>query len=321
MSSAGSIFGGVIRGIGMITSYNAMRRNGRGAGRWEAEQNKMFAGSRAYLDQWGERAGAAWKSFSENYDKFDKGFLDELTKRTMRSPEMDASRAVGDVEEYFGRANESRIRESQRRGGYDPTSGSESQALSTLARDKTRLQVGAANQAREDSFAIRDKAYRAIHDLGNEQINRAVQFGGISESARRWLAGQYGDRAGIMRDRQAAAAQTFGRALQSTSSAISSWASGSSSPGSSKPSGSPSDKPSESGVIADDAVGPPYKDGGVVRGPGGPRSDKVQAVVDGKRPVRLSAGEFIVPEQAVRYHGVKVFKKLIEEAQEGAGHG
>jgi hypothetical protein len=146
-----------------------------------------------------------------------------------------------------------------------------------------------------------------------------------------------------MRSRQSAAANTFGRALQSTMNSFSSlsnaWNGGTTgstmSGGTSKPVGAAAPATeSVSGVIPDMETegygngplwssdqGPKYKHGGLVRGPGTGTSDSVPAVIDGKKPARLSAGEFVIPEKAVRFHGTKVFKKLIEEAEEGKPHG
>lgn len=43
--------------------------------------------------------------------------------------------------------------------------------------------------------------------------------------------------------------------------------------------------------------------GGHVRGPGGPREDLVQAVGPGQQPIRLSAGEYVMPAKAVNNAG------------------
>jgi phage-related minor tail protein len=46
-----------------------------------------------------------------------------------------------------------------------------------------------------------------------------------------------------------------------------------------------------------------YSDGGKIVGPGTGTSDSVPAVVDGRRPIRVSNGEFIQPERAVAHYG------------------
>jgi hypothetical protein len=46
-----------------------------------------------------------------------------------------------------------------------------------------------------------------------------------------------------------------------------------------------------------------YQAGGFVSGPGGPRSDSVPAVIDGRTPARLSTGEFVLPADVVQRMG------------------
>lgn len=50
-------------------------------------------------------------------------------------------------------------------------------------------------------------------------------------------------------------------------------------------------------------MGPAGPTGGMVHGPGGPRDDMVQAVGPGGMPIRLSAGEYVMPASAVQGAG------------------
>lgn len=43
--------------------------------------------------------------------------------------------------------------------------------------------------------------------------------------------------------------------------------------------------------------------GRVIQGPGGPTADQVPAIIDGQQPAKLSSGEFVMPEAAVRGMG------------------
>lgn len=45
-----------------------------------------------------------------------------------------------------------------------------------------------------------------------------------------------------------------------------------------------------------------FAGGGLIRGPGGPRSDSILALVDGRSPIGVSNGEFIVNAEATRRH-------------------
>lgn len=54
---------------------------------------------------------------------------------------------------------------------------------------------------------------------------------------------------------------------------------------------------------ANEVVAAQYAGGGIVKGPGGGLDDLVAATIDGKRPARLSNGEFVVPADVVRAKG------------------
>lgn len=56
-----------------------------------------------------------------------------------------------------------------------------------------------------------------------------------------------------------------------------------------------------------------FKHGGKVRGPGTGTSDSVPALVDGRKPVRLSSGEFVIPADVVRKKGQEFFEKLLQK--------
>jgi hypothetical protein len=57
---------------------------------------------------------------------------------------------------------------------------------------------------------------------------------------------------------------------------------------------------------------PGYSNGGQVEGPGTGTSDSVPAKVDNK-PIRLSAGEYVIPADVVKKFGVSAFDKLIAQ--------
>ncbi len=50
-------------------------------------------------------------------------------------------------------------------------------------------------------------------------------------------------------------------------------------------------------------------------GPGGPKSDSIPAVIDGQQPAALSSGEFVMPVEAVQFHGTDKLNKLIQQAR------
>jgi len=54
-----------------------------------------------------------------------------------------------------------------------------------------------------------------------------------------------------------------------------------------------------------------FAQGGVIRGPGTGTSDSIPAVSNTGQPIRVSNGEFIIPEHVVRAKGTEFFEKLI----------
>ena len=50
-------------------------------------------------------------------------------------------------------------------------------------------------------------------------------------------------------------------------------------------------------------------------------TDSIPAVIDGQIPAALDSGEFVIPEHAVRFHGIDKLMKLIAQAEKGASNG
>jgi hypothetical protein len=55
------------------------------------------------------------------------------------------------------------------------------------------------------------------------------------------------------------------------------------------------------------------KHGGRIRGPGTGTSDSVPALVDGRKPIRVSSGEYVVPADVVKQKGQEFFDKLLQK--------
>lgn len=67
-----------------------------------------------------------------------------------------------------------------------------------------------------------------------------------------------------------------------------------------------------------------YADGGQISvggrqvlGPGTGKSDSIPAVIDGDQPAALSTGEFVMPVEAVQYHGLDRLNKMVAQARKG----
>lgn len=54
-----------------------------------------------------------------------------------------------------------------------------------------------------------------------------------------------------------------------------------------------------------------FAGGGLISGPGTGTSDSIPAVVDGKRPIAVSDGEYVIPEHVVKAVGVDYFDSLL----------
>jgi hypothetical protein len=67
--------------------------------------------------------------------------------------------------------------------------------------------------------------------------------------------------------------------------------------------------------------GPVSVAGNIVRGPGGPKDDDIDTVIDvgtpQERPAALSSGEFVMPVEAVNYFGVKRLNDMVAKATKG----
>lgn len=80
----------------------------------------------------------------------------------------------------------------------------------------------------------------------------------------------------------------------------------------------------DAGIASAAAAGAGYADGGpiphvgLVDGPGG--HDQVPATIDGVRPTRLTAGEYVIPKDVVDYKGRQFFERLVAK-HHARGHG
>jgi len=56
-----------------------------------------------------------------------------------------------------------------------------------------------------------------------------------------------------------------------------------------------------------------FRHGGRIRGPGSGTSDSVPAIVDGRKQIKVSNGEFIIPDDVVRVKGQEFFDNLLKK--------
>ncbi|HEX7116252.1 MAG TPA: hypothetical protein VF193_14085 [Steroidobacter sp.] len=310
--------------------FDALRRQRVGdevAGLTEEEQARLnelrekAAGPSEYLRTGRERLDALEAQQGEILDNLG-GRLDALESEYRLDPEAEAARAAADVSQSFGLQREAAARQ-RARFAVDPTSGA------AVAAD-TRMDL---NQAKARGFA-KNAARRAADDI-NFQRGSAL----------------YGQRAGLAGTRIAALNDNFTRrtALEDADLnrklAVQSLGRGLPAAASAGFRGAASQAGDAARMHAADVAGmvrfgadigsrvedyfkgrnsdddSSFAEGGEVRGPGTSTSDSVPALIDGQQPARLSDGEYVMSEAAVRWHGLKKLNAMNEEGQANAGTG
>lgn len=285
----------------------------------------------------GEQANDRWNFYKDHGENVDILLLDDavkLFKETFAGgSERAAARAAEDVASAFDRSAEVRRRAALRFGGVDPTSGKFQGLERETATDRASAEAGARFQARRSE---EDRA-RSVLNNASDVANRAITQGQRADALGIQAEGQAGRIfAGQVSDQRAEAAGSaelvgdiagripFDEIFRSKDGEDDAG-SGASESGPVGPP-SPEDDPfSKSGSTSGFKRGgkiPGYKRGGVIpndgrrggriKGPGTGTSDSVRATVDGtNQPVRLSAGEFIIPAAVVRNKGDAFFNRLI----------
>jgi hypothetical protein len=272
------------------------------------------------------------------------GRLDTLESESRLDPDAEAGRAAADVAQSFGLQREA---EARRRARYavDPTSGAAVDADMRLNLNQAKARGLAKNlarrQAEDINFQRGSALYSARAGLGGTRIaalndnflrrtgvedadvNRKLAVHSIGKglpataaSGFRSAGSQAGDLA-RMHAADAAGAMRFG--IDMGSRAMDWW--------NKRGGGAPTSTPPISpGLPGEDGNYYGFAEGGEVRGPGDGTSDSVPAVIDGEQPARLSDGEYVMSEQAVRWHGLKKLTQMNEEGRaatppEGSGMG
>lgn len=296
-------------------------------------------------DTLGERAEDRWdfyKNYGENVDIMLIDDAVQLFKETFSGGnERAAARAAEDVAAAFDRSAEVRRRAAFRFGGVDPTSGKfqglERKTETERATAEAAARFGARRTEEDRARAILNNASK----IGNRAIGQSLGFSNLGAKAESSAANIYAGQVPDARAEAAGSATLVGDiagqipfeqlfAPNAGGSAVSdSGSSDSSRPNSGLGNsgfGVEDDEPifKDGGRIPGYRAGakiPGYRSGGAIPGdgrsggkiigPGTGRSDSVSAIVDGRRPVKLSAGEFIIPEHIVRQKGARYFDRMI----------
>ena len=325
---AGKIIGGVL-GRKAASGDNAR------ADELSAEAQASATSLQDTADRLGDQATDRWDFYKEHGENIDILLLDDAVKMFNETfaggSERAAARAAEDVASAFDRSAEVRRRAAFRFGGVDPTSGKFQGLERETATARATSEASARFQARRSEEDRARSVLNNASDVANRSLDQSARFDslGIAAGTR---AGQIF--AGGVSDARAEAAGSA-ELVQDIAGSIPFEDIFSSAGGGEAGSGVSGSGPSGNST-GNDIAGvqfdePLFKDGGKIKGyrtggaipndgrgggkikgPGTGRSDSVRATVDGtNKPVRLSAGEFIIPAHVVRKKGDQFFNQLI----------
>jgi hypothetical protein len=317
----GSVVGSV---VGAIGGKKAAKSSNQRADELSAEAVAAGKNLQETADTLSARGEDRWNFYKDHGQNVDVMLIDDavqLFKETFTGgSERAAARAAEDVAAAFDRSAEVRRRAALRFGGVDPTSGK----FQGLERETETARAKTEAFARFNARRTEEDRARAVlgraSDVANRAVDQSLRFGSgeiLAESrAADIFAGQVPD----ARSEAAGSAELVGdiagkipfeRLFEGKDDTPAVTESGG---------GSAADPASRGfkqggkipGYRSGGAIPSDGRGGGKIRGPGTGTSDSVPAVVDGTRqPIRLSAGEFIIPERVVRQRGERFFNQLI----------
>ena len=309
---------GAVGGRSAASSANA-RGDVLSAEATESGKNLQETGERM-----AERGTDRWDFYKEHGENVDIMLIDDAVKMFKETfsggSERAAARAAEDVASAFDRSAEVRRRAALRFGGVDPSSGK----FQGLERESATARATTEASARFNARRTEEDRARAVlnnaSDIGNRALDQSNQFERTGISAEKSAADIFTGQTSDARADAAGSASLVGdiagkipfdRLFQGAgdSTAVSSSPTPHSTSASSNLASVENDDPifKDGGVIPGDG-----RKGGKIKGRGTGISDSVRAVVDGtKQAIRLSAGEFIIPEKIVRQRGERFFNQLI----------
>jgi hypothetical protein len=310
--------------LGAVGSRKAAKSANQRGDKLSAEATESGKNLQETADTMNERSADRWDFYKEHGQNVDVMLIDDAVKMFKETfaggSERAAARAAEDVASAFDRSAEVRRRAALRFGGVDPTSGKFQGLERTTEIERAKAEAGARFGAR-----------RSEEDRARAILNNASQIGrdAVTQSNSLARTGIFADKAAAdifntqrvdARDDAAGSAALVGDiagkipfekmfqngsepAVSETVSNDRPYARGADG------SGVENDEPifKDGGVIPGDG-----RRGGMIKGHGTGTSDSVRAVVDGtNQRVRLSAGEFIIPEKVVKQKGERFFQQMI----------
>lgn len=305
----------------------------------EGQAGKLNASADQFMSMMQDR----WNFYKEHGEGVDIAFIDDAMRQYREGTGAAERRAVAETGTAYDRAG-AIDRRNMARYGVDPTSG-EAMALGRqTAVDRAESEAFSRDKARRDQQDLNLRTLGMASDIGQGAIRDAGNFGTMAANQRSSAANLYtqlGQQAtqsasGISRVVNDVAGRMPWDSLLNngggTSGVIDS---------SQQQPGPYTDNyvmPGTGGLPDYTQYNPPvgqgYARGGVVRGAptqpaprramipqtgrvvhGAAGRDRVQAVVDGRQPARLSAGEYVIPKDVLSFKGREFFDNVIRKSR------
>jgi hypothetical protein len=278
----------------------------------QAEQDREFI--RPFLEQQGRIADANEQRAADyaNYEKQTFRPLEQKIVQEAQAYDSEAKRAelartaAADVGQAMGVAREQNIR-NMTRYGVNPASGAFADVSARMDTTEGLAKAQAMNKARTDATALGHAMKMDAAGLGRNLANNATTAYGIALNAN--AGAQQGTHAMTAAESAGrnsaqgyygAAMQGYGQAQRgygmANDFALQSYGTQMQGYGANL---------SAIGTVAGMGAAKFLSEGGGVSGPGGPRDDKI--------PAMLSDGEFVIPADVVKVKGLEFFNKLLEK--------
>jgi hypothetical protein len=276
-------------------------------------------------DDMASKSDERWDFYQEYGQNVDIMLIDDAVQMFNETfaggSERAAARAAEDVASAFDRSAEVRRRAALRFGGVDPTSGKfqglERETETERAKTEAFARFGARRTEEDRARDVLNNAQK----IGSEALNQSGRFDQLAISAESRAANIFAGQVPDARSEAAGSAALVGdiagkipfeRLFTGKGDEPAVTESGAGDAGGDKDITRFRHGGKIPGYRSGGAIPSDGRRGGRIKGAGTGTSDSVPAFVDGtKQPIKLSAGEFIIPERVVRQKGERFFNQLI----------
>lgn len=330
---AGKVLGAVVGGISSKLAGKKANKRGDALSK---EATKIASDLAEISEGLGGKADDRWNFYKDHGENVDIMLIDDAVKMFKETfsggSERAAARAAEDVATAFDRSADVRRRSALRFGGVDPSSGKFQgiERQSSIARAEAeagarftarRTEEDRARNVLNNASSIANRAIGDSQRFSAGAVNAGSAAGSIlatgEASARADAAGSaalVGDIAGRIPFGnlfdEKPASEGGGDAVSESPSGFDGTIENLTASGVKLKKGGKIPGYRRGGSIG--AIPHDGRGGGMIKGKGTGTSDSVKAIVDGtNRPIRLSAGEFIIPQKVVAQKGERFFNQLI----------